>query len=86
MILQLGKTELLKIQARFEVRKLGLPKKVLSAVYTAIEKVKLPFTEFLKATDKDIINAFISRVMTGLTDIEEKYMEDIKKCFMENLY
>lgn len=85
MILQIGKTELLKIQARFEVRKLGLPNRVLSAVYVAIEKVKLPFTEFLKATDKDIINVFVGRVMTGLTDLEEKHREDIRRCLMMNL-
>ena len=86
MTLQIGKTNFLKIQARFEVRKLGLPDRVLIAIYTAIDRVRLPFTEFLNATNKDIIEAFISRVMAGLTDIEEKYKEDIKKCLIAELY
>ena len=83
--MQLAKCRILKIQARLALRGLGLPNRVLMAAYGAIDRVSLPFAEYYRATDTEVIDAFVSSVIAGLGDIEIKERERIKKCLYKAL-
>lgn len=84
-MLQIAKSSILKFQARQAVRGLGLPDRVIIAAYGAINRVCLPFVEYYKATDNEVIRAFISAVMAGLGDLNIREREKIKKCLFKVL-
>lgn len=85
MSLQLTKCNILKIQARFAIKHLALPQDVSVAVYSAIGNVSMPFSDYYKLNDKDIVNAFISLVMAGMGAVDYKYKQEIDKCLKMNL-